>query len=596
MAKDVRLIIKGDTRDAETALRELARTGGQAASILEREFQQLGTKSTIAFDNQRKAAQDAYARIKSSGFATADELKRAHKNLGDEMTRIDEEQYGKRTTLAQKFKDNWLNVTAAISAGYMVKNFAESALNEFKQFESALTDMAKVTAQPLGEIKKQIMELPAELGSATELMKGYYEIMSAGVAEPAKAMEMLVTASKAGKAAHIDQKTVVEALTKMMAGFGDKIKSAKEASDLLFTIEKVGQTTFAALAPVIGGLASMSAQLRIMPQEMGGVLAQLTQTAGSTSQAATQFEAIMSGFIKPTKTMAETLKALGYESGQALIGDKGLTGALMAVKTAAESSFGPQGLGKLFESKEALIGLGPLFADSFAKTNQAIKDVGNSAGATDAAFERWKVTLDGVEETFKNTVGKVMIEIGEKLAPTVMSALTGLAKWMTDNKAGIVAFFEGIMAVVNGVAGAINAVAGALKPVTELIYDIVNSDWMKNGGLVGAVSGAISGPSQATAASPSPSGVVDINAPMGTYSMGSWAVGTAYVPRTGLYQLHRGEEVRTRGEVAKGGGGSVTIAPVINISGVSAAGREKTGRELARELLPELQRLAPRFA
>lgn len=118
MAKDIKLIVAAQTDRANAALVELQRTGTNTASVLEREFTQLGVKSSLAFEGQRKAADAAYQRIKTSGLATSDELERGQRAHAAAMTRIDEEQHGKRLTLLQQFKTHWIGVTATLAAAW----------------------------------------------------------------------------------------------------------------------------------------------------------------------------------------------------------------------------------------------------------------------------------------------------------------------------------------------------------------------------------------------------------------------------------------------------------------------------------------------
>jgi len=165
------------------------------------------------------------------------------------------------------------------------------------------------------------------------LLKGYYQVISAGVTDPVKSLETLKVSAMAAKAGHLEQSEVIKGLTKLMAGFGGEIQSVTEASDLLFTIEKEGQTSFQELIPVIGGLAKVSADLDVKNREMAASLATITQTAGSTEEAATQYRAIMIALMKPTEDMKGTLKALGFESGQAAIQQIGLSETLKRLKS-----------------------------------------------------------------------------------------------------------------------------------------------------------------------------------------------------------------------------------------------------------------------
>ncbi len=68
--------------------------------------------------------------------------------------------------------------------------------------------------------------------------------------------------------------------------------------DLLFAIEKAGKTNFQELVPVMGDLATGASATGISVNELGAALAVVTQTAGSTAQAATQVEARHDGAVQ----------------------------------------------------------------------------------------------------------------------------------------------------------------------------------------------------------------------------------------------------------------------------------------------------------
>lgn len=200
------------------------------------------------------------------------------------------------------------------------------ALQQASAYETAVVNMARVTDRSFTQVKADVAGLGPDLGTQTQLMQGYYAVMSAGVTESAAALDLLTTASKGSKAAGVTQSQTITALTKLMAGYAGEIRSASEASDLLFTIEKQGQTTFAELVPVIGDAAAISKQAGVSADEMGATLAAITQTAGGTSQAVTQYRAVLTALIKPQQTMRALLSDMGYESGIALVQEKGLAG------------------------------------------------------------------------------------------------------------------------------------------------------------------------------------------------------------------------------------------------------------------------------
>ncbi len=598
MAKDIKLLVGGNVERAEKAMRELQRTGSDVAHRLERDFNQLGTTSTLAFDKKRQAATSAYERIKASGIATSDELKRAEKALGAELLRIDEDQYGKRMTLGEKFNQHRLKIAAGVgviaAAGAAAISIGKKAVNEYAEFQSAIVDLGKVTDEPLAEVEKKIMALPPELGSATELVKGYYQTISAGVTDPAKAMDLLTVAAKASKAAHVDQSQTIQGLTKLMAGFSGEIETATEASDLLFAMEKNGQTTFAELVPVIGDVSSLSAQLNVNSKEMAAMFSRITQTAGSTSQAATQYKAILNSLIKPTGDMEKALKAMGYESGALAIEQEGLAGVLQSVKEYSESS--GVGLGKLFGSTEALIGLGPLLSNEFEGYNQTLNDIEKSAGGTQKAFAEWSGTFAAVKEAFDNSLGKTLISLGKELTPMAMEALSSMTSWMETHKPQIVQFAEGVQTVFKAVAtaagwvyDAVGLVAKALAQLTiwvenaiakiDSFFSSMDASSMDYGGV-------LSSGSSTTSTSDS-----EMTNSTKLFPNLSYATGTSYVPETGYYQLHRGESVSTRSETAKASqaGGNVSFGDVSFV--LPNVTNQSSARDLARQAMPEILNL-----
>jgi len=612
MAKDITLLIKGSAEKAEAAIKKLQRSGQQSTSLLERDFKQLGVTSSIAFDNQRAAAQVAYEKIKNSGIATTDELQRAQKAYAAKMVEIDEDQFGKRTSLIDKFMKKSVAAYVAIgvaATAYAAKRVASAGLDAFKDYESALIDMGKVTDENLGNIDKQIMGMPAELGSATDLMRGYYQTLSAGVTDTEKAQDLLTTAAQASKAAHVQQADTIRALTKLMAGFSGEIRSATEASDLLFAMERYGQTSFAELVPVIGDVAAISHQAGIGQYEMAAMMSRLTQTAGGTSQAATQYRAIVMGLLKPQQNMRDLLQQMGFESGRAMIEQLGLSGAIKEVSKRALDS-GLQ-MGQLFDSTEALTGLGPQLADEFEQYDQTLRDVQRSAGGTEQAFSRWEKSAERTSEVFDNTINKVLIELGRVLTPEVNHQLDLFSSWVTGHHGEIIEFFNGLGTVLKGVVSTATSVYQSISQIgseiTSLSSAIENStlykfigsgvsqirsqDWLTAGfntatNLKGTAGLDLSG-----------SGLMD-NSGYGLSGSGpstkfdsGYAVGTRYVPRTGYYQLHRGESVNTRSETAGRQSSQVSFGfgdLNLNLPNVN---NQSTARQLAREVLPELTTL-----
>jgi len=300
-------------------------------------------------------------------------------------------------------------------------------LTEFATFESALADMGKVTDESFDSIQKKIMKLPASLGSSTELVRGYYQVISAGVKGAANQINALTTASKLAKTAHAEQGTVIVGLSSVMDAFKT---SSIGAADAMQTMEKTGKTTVGGLIPIIGEISSSSAALGISLDEMGAAFAAVTLQSGGTEKAATQYKAVMNSLIAPTKDMSLLLSK--YGGIQEAIKQVGFGGVMRMIAQATGGN--AEATKKLLGSTEAYLGFLSVSANQMQTYNQNLEEQKNKTGAVDKAWKDYKKTLNAIWETFKNTVGKQVILIGEKLAPTVKDMIEKTSTWLEKNR------------------------------------------------------------------------------------------------------------------------------------------------------------------
>jgi len=318
-------------------------------------------------------------------------------------------------------------------AGGAITAAVVGTFKAFTDYETKLVDMAKVTGESFESIEEKITSIDPILGSSTQLMAGYYQVISAGVKDPVKALETLTIAAQTAKAAHVDQSEVVKGITKMMAGYEGAIKSTSEAADLLFSIEKEGQTSVAELIPVIGGLAKVSSDLNIDQIAMAASMATITKTAGSTAEASTQYEAILTGLMKPTENMTKAISKMGYETAEAAIKELGFVQVLKNLEE--ETGGSAQALGELFGRKEAMIGFSALGAKGFETLNDTIVEVGKGVGSQKRAFDEWSKSGQASIEEIKNTFVNFGVDVGRILAPKIkelMGKITDIIKKISD--------------------------------------------------------------------------------------------------------------------------------------------------------------------
>lgn len=362
-----------------------------------------------------------------------------------------------------------LSSVGAGALGGAVGGFAlGGAVQSAAAFEKQLFNLTNVTSEDTRKIKAEMEGLSSSLGSVTALTEGYYQILSAGVSDAAQGMELLTTASQLSAVSGTTQAESINALTKMMAGFRGEIKSTTEAADLLLDIEELGQSSVRELIPVIGDLAGTSEIAGIKSREMAAGLALITQTAGSTSQAATQFAALANELIKPNEQLAKLIASLGAKSGKELLEKNGLIGSLSLLQQAARAS--GKEMANFLGSQESIKAFGALAANNFGTVSNILENVGTKAGRTQKSFERYSETFEGIQAAGLNAAENLAVAFGEGLMPVAKEGVKALTEGMDESRETAKKFGEevgntlsGLMAIVNSIpADAHIAAAGGI--------------------------------------------------------------------------------------------------------------------------------------
>jgi TP901 family phage tail tape measure protein len=336
---------------------------------------------------------------------------------------------------------NLRRTVVALGGVFAAKRLFGNAITESADLEEAVISLGRVTDRSLKDIQEQIAGLDPILGTATELTKGFYQVLSAGVRDPLKSVELLTVASQAAKVAQIEQSEVIKGLTKIMAGFEGEVKNAAEAADLLFTIEREGQTTVAELVPVIGSLAKVSKDLGVESKELGAALAQITQTAGSTEEAAVQLQGVFLGLLKPTVDMKRTIKELGFESTEAAIAQLGFAETLKRLKDSTQGS--AEQMAKLFSNVRGLKGLSALASQDFQKLNEKIVAMSTGVGSAQRAFDDWRESTNALTTTIKSQLNAELVDLGQSILPLVNEQLNDVSDWLKNNRDEMKRAFDG---------------------------------------------------------------------------------------------------------------------------------------------------------
>ncbi len=306
----------------------------------------------------------------------------------------------------------------------------KNVLKQTIEFESKLGDIATLisgdSTEAVNKFRKGIQELskivpvdPKELGSAA------YQVVSAGISDTAKALEVLEEASKLGVAGLGTTEEATDLLTSALNAFQIDASDAERVAGVLFNTVKQGKTTVAELNRAFGQVAPIAAEMGVSLEELQAATAALTTSGLKTSVAQTQLRAAMSSLLKPTKEASELFERLDVVSFKQLIERSGgLVEAFNQLKIAAEGD--EEALAKAAGSVEglnAILALTGAASDSFSKT------LGTMEGATNdynEAVAKQNEQIDKQFQLLKNNLNVEMQKLAIKILPALLDVMKGL--------------------------------------------------------------------------------------------------------------------------------------------------------------------------
>jgi TP901 family phage tail tape measure protein len=249
--------------------------------------------------------------------------------------------------------------------------------------------------EKLNKYARTVQDMSIQYNQSTStLAEGAFLVQSAFAGQDDITQKLAITtkAAAAGNATAAESLRVLSAFTK---GYGDTSDEAFEkASDLVFKINELGQTTFRDLASSMGRVIPVAAAMNVSQEELAAGFATLTGVTGDAAEVSTQLSGILRAMIKPTTGMKEAVKALGYENAQALVKQEGMIGAMRKLISTTDGS--AESIGKLFRRAEAMTALFALTGGQAEVFDQKLIAMNESAGATEAAF---KEISDGINKT-----------------------------------------------------------------------------------------------------------------------------------------------------------------------------------------------------
>ena len=308
--------------------------------------------------------------------------------------------------------------TAAAAVGVVGVN---AAADFEKSMREVLTLLPEAGADTFGQLSDQVKDFSKDFGVLPgEVIPSLYQALSAGVPQD-NVFEFLEVAQQAAKGGVTDLETAVDGITSVVNAYGSDVLSAAQASDLMFTAVRLGKTDFEQLSGSMFQVAPIAASLGVDFQDVTAALANLTAQGTPTRVAATQMKASLSELGKEG-TKADTafreIAGVGFTDFIAAGGN--VQQAFVLMSEAAEEQ--NKSVLDLFGSIEAGQGVLALTADGGVAFQESLGAMGESAGATQTAFDTMDQGLAANFDRIKANIEVLKIEIGQRLAPLVIRA------------------------------------------------------------------------------------------------------------------------------------------------------------------------------
>ena len=219
---------------------QLLKDAQTASTTLEKNFQNLGIKSAGTFDLMRAKTINSFEAIAKSSRATADDIIRAEEAKNAKLQQINDQQFGKQTSIIETLKKNWIAAAAAVYASVAAigkaMDMAEAGSKLQKQ-EASFESLAKAAGTSSSQILDSLKRVSQGMVSEARLIwaSGKALLMGLPAADITKYMEIAAATSKS------TGQTVTEAFADITLGVARQSKMILDNLGIIISVEKANE-------------------------------------------------------------------------------------------------------------------------------------------------------------------------------------------------------------------------------------------------------------------------------------------------------------------------------------------------------------------
>lgn len=341
---------------------------------------------------------------------------------------------------------------------------------DFQASMTRLVSLAGVSSGELEKVKAHILALAPASGIGPQELANAMTVVSSTVSDTNTALSILDIAAKGTTAGLGETADVARALTAVVNAYGSANITAAQAGDILTKTVQDGGAEAKELAPALGNVIPLAAQLGISFSEVGANIATLTKLGVPATEAVTSLRAIMVATLNPTNEQTEALKSVGLTLGE--VRDKITKDGLAAAMTDLTKRFGDnkEGLAAVFGRVEALSNVMGTAGQQAKTYAEEVDRITKSTGTLDSATKAMAGTTVQSWKQLSALLGDVAIKVGDALAPSfakLVVAMVPVVEWLAK-------LIDKFTALPQGVQTGVIAVLGFTAVLGPAMYAIGN--------------------------------------------------------------------------------------------------------------------------
>lgn len=397
-----------------------------------------------------------------------DELKTLEQNAGKSSGALDKFAE-KSTAVGEKAEKIGKKLAPVSTAAAAVGTASIAMAATFEDSMAKLSTIADETEVPIKELEKQILELSNQTGiSSSEIANNVYDAISAGQST-GDAVNFVGNATKLAKAGFADAGQSLDILTTILNSYGLASSEVSKVSDILINTQNKGKVTVAELSASMGKVIPTANAFGVNLEQVATGYAIMTAKGVKAAETTTYMNSMFNEMGKSGTKASDLIKEISGKSFQELIAEGKSVGDILALmKKHADAN--KLSLADMFGSAEAGKAALILSNNAGKDFNDMLKDMNNTAGATDTAFDKLDTNSNKAKRAF-NTLKNTGIELGTTMLEALSPAIEAVGRIVSN----VSNWFHGLNDTQKKVVATIIALLAAVAPALIIFGKVSKS-------------------------------------------------------------------------------------------------------------------------